>query len=54
MYENASPNFIELEDKTIDQIARFLILTARDIQQKEKETGKELLNIPNEQPDNTK
>jgi len=36
-------NLTELEDKAIDEIARFLVLAARSIYQREKETGENLL-----------
>ena len=33
--ENGVENLIEAEDKAIDQIARFLVFTARDLHNKE-------------------
>jgi len=44
MNENVSQNQKELEEKTIDDIARFLVIAARDLYRREKD-GEDLSNL---------
>lgn len=38
-------NIVEVEDKAIDQIARFFVLVARDLESEERKTGVPALPI---------